>query len=177
MEAFAIPFLLFVGALLAVQAAANVQLSTATGSPFGASTLQLGIGAIPNAAAAALRGRRDLGVHTELFSDGVVDLVETGAITGARKNLHRGKIVSSFVSGSMISAGTGTVPRLGSGSRTPGRRCRSSFSDVVDVDGDAGSVTSHVFRADWTVRSAAAVPGHRLAVYNGMTDRSREPAA
>ncbi len=45
MEAFAIPFLLFVGALLAVQAAANVQLSTATGSPFGASTLQLGIGA------------------------------------------------------------------------------------------------------------------------------------
>jgi len=64
------------------------------------STVQLGIGAIPNAAAAALRGRRDLGVHTELFSDGVVDLVEAGAITGARKNLHRGKIVSSFVSGS-----------------------------------------------------------------------------
>jgi bacterial/archaeal transporter family-2 protein len=45
MEAFAIPFLLFVGSLLALQAAANVQLSTATGSPFGASTLQLGIGA------------------------------------------------------------------------------------------------------------------------------------
>jgi transporter family-2 protein len=46
MEAFAIPFLLFVGALLAVQAAANVQLSGAVGSPFGASTLQLGIGAV-----------------------------------------------------------------------------------------------------------------------------------
>src|ERR671916_966205 len=45
MEAFAIPFLLAVGALLALQAAANVQLSTATGSPFGASTLQLAIGA------------------------------------------------------------------------------------------------------------------------------------
>jgi bacterial/archaeal transporter family-2 protein len=45
MEAFAIPFLLLVGAMLSVQAAANVQLSTATGSPFGASTLQLGIGA------------------------------------------------------------------------------------------------------------------------------------
>ncbi|MFN8633249.1 MAG: acetyl-CoA hydrolase/transferase C-terminal domain-containing protein [Chloroflexota bacterium] len=64
------------------------------------STLQLGIGAIPNAAAAALRDRRDLGVHTELFSDGVVDLVEAGVITGARKNLHRGKIISSFVFGS-----------------------------------------------------------------------------
>src|SRR4029450_12478831 len=45
METFAIPFLLFVGSLLAVQAAANVQLSAAVGSPFGASTLQLGIGA------------------------------------------------------------------------------------------------------------------------------------
>jgi acyl-CoA hydrolase len=64
------------------------------------STLQLGIGAIPNAAAAALRSHRDLGVHTELFSDGVVDLVEAGVITGARKSLHRGKIISSFVVGS-----------------------------------------------------------------------------
>jgi 4-hydroxybutyrate CoA-transferase len=64
------------------------------------STIQLGIGAIPNAAAAALRDRRDLGVHTELFSDGVVDLVEAGVITGARKRLHRGKIISSFVVGS-----------------------------------------------------------------------------
>ena len=59
MEAFAIPFLLFVGALLAVQAAANVQLSTATGSPFGASTLQLGIGATLLLAAAAVAGSLD----------------------------------------------------------------------------------------------------------------------
>lgn len=64
------------------------------------STLQLGIGAIPNAAAAALRDHRDLGVHTELFSDGVVDLVEAGAVTGAAKSIRRGKIVSSFVVGS-----------------------------------------------------------------------------
>jgi len=54
----------------------------------------------PNAAAAALRDHHDLGVHTELFSDGVVDLVEAGVITGARKTLHRGKIISSFVVGS-----------------------------------------------------------------------------
>jgi len=56
MGAFAIPFLLSVGALLAVQAAANVQLSTATGSPFAASTLQLGIGATLLVAAAAVAG-------------------------------------------------------------------------------------------------------------------------
>ena len=59
MEAFAIPFLLLVGTLLAVQAAANVQLSTATGSPFGASTLQLGIGAAVLLAAAAVAGTLD----------------------------------------------------------------------------------------------------------------------
>jgi acyl-CoA hydrolase len=63
-------------------------------------TLQLGIGAIPNAVLARLGDRRDLGVHSEMFSDGVVDLAERGVITGARKSLHRGKIVSSFVVGS-----------------------------------------------------------------------------
>ncbi|MCC6179300.1 MAG: acetyl-CoA hydrolase/transferase family protein [Chloroflexi bacterium] len=64
------------------------------------STLQLGIGAIPNAAAAALRDKRDLGVHTELFSDGIVNLVEAGVVTGACKDIHPRKIVSSFVVGS-----------------------------------------------------------------------------
>jgi 4-hydroxybutyrate CoA-transferase len=62
-------------------------------------TLQLGIGAIPAAAAEALRGKRDLGVHTELFTDAVVDLVESGALTGAAKEINRGKIVSAFVLG------------------------------------------------------------------------------
>ena len=62
-------------------------------------TLQLGIGAIPNAVLAALRGHRDLGVHTEMFSDGVVDLVEAGVITGARKPVYPGKVVASFVVG------------------------------------------------------------------------------
>ena len=63
-------------------------------------TLQLGIGAIPAAAAYHLRDRRDLGVHTEMFSDAVVDLVEAGAITGARKERNRGKIVTAFLMGS-----------------------------------------------------------------------------
>jgi 4-hydroxybutyrate CoA-transferase len=63
-------------------------------------TLQLGIGAIPAATALALRDKRDLGIHTEMFTDAVMDLVECGAITGARKEINRGKIVSAFLMGS-----------------------------------------------------------------------------
>jgi acyl-CoA hydrolase len=63
-------------------------------------TLQMGIGAIPGAVCAALAGKRDLGVHTEMFTDGVVDLVEAGVITGARKERNRGKIVAAFMMGS-----------------------------------------------------------------------------
>jgi 4-hydroxybutyrate CoA-transferase len=64
------------------------------------STLQMGIGAIPDAALRRLRGKHDLGVHTEMFSDGIVDLVEAGAITNRRKRVHSGRIVTSFVVGS-----------------------------------------------------------------------------
>ncbi|MFM2377035.1 MAG: hypothetical protein RLZZ165_2132 [Bacteroidota bacterium] len=63
-------------------------------------TLQMGIGAIPNATLAALSGHKDLGIHTEMFSDGVVDLVESGVITGRYKKRHHGMIVSGFVMGS-----------------------------------------------------------------------------
>jgi 4-hydroxybutyrate CoA-transferase len=62
-------------------------------------TLQLGIGAIPAATALALRDKRDLGVHTEMFTDPVVDLVEAGVITGARKERNRGKLVTAFLMG------------------------------------------------------------------------------
>ncbi|GMU40825.1 MAG: 4-hydroxybutyrate CoA-transferase [Chloroflexota bacterium] len=62
-------------------------------------TLQLGIGAVADAVLGALHGHRDLGIHTEMFADGVVDLVEAGVVTGARKTLHPGLIVSSFVMG------------------------------------------------------------------------------
>ena len=60
----------------------------------------MGIGSIPAAVALALRDKRDLGVHTELFTDPVLDLVESGAITGAEKEINRGKIVSAFLMGS-----------------------------------------------------------------------------
>lgn len=63
------------------------------------STLQIGIGTIPDETLAALADKRDLGIHTEMFSDGVVDLVEKGVINGSRKTLHPGKIVASFVLG------------------------------------------------------------------------------
>lgn len=63
-------------------------------------TLQMGIGSIPNAVLSALGDRRNLAVHTEMFSDGVVDLVERGVITGALNPLHPGKLITSFLMGS-----------------------------------------------------------------------------
>lgn len=62
--------------------------------------IQTGIGAIPDAVLACLGDRKDLGVHTEMFSDGLLPLVEKGVITGAYKKNHPGKIVTSFVLGS-----------------------------------------------------------------------------
>jgi acyl-CoA hydrolase len=62
-------------------------------------TLQMGIGRIPDATLAALTDRRDLGIHTEMLSDGVMELAETGIVTGRRKTLLPGKIVTSFVMG------------------------------------------------------------------------------
>ena len=59
----------------------------------------MGIGAIPDAVLAALTGHRGLGVHTEMFSDGLVDLVHSGVVTGEHKKVHPGRIVSSFVMG------------------------------------------------------------------------------
>ncbi len=63
-------------------------------------TLQLGIGSIPDGVLYYLRDKRHLGIHTEMFSDGVVDLVEMGVVTNERKTLHRGKIIAGFILGS-----------------------------------------------------------------------------
>lgn len=63
-------------------------------------TLQLGIGAIPNATLAGLEGKKDLGLHSEMISDGVIDLIERGVLTGRRKTTHPGKAVTSFCMGS-----------------------------------------------------------------------------
>ena len=63
------------------------------------STLQLGIGGIPNAITRYLLERRDLGIHTEMFTDGMVDLYEAGVVTGKRKTLWKGKMVGAFALG------------------------------------------------------------------------------
>jgi len=64
------------------------------------STIQMGIGKIPNAVLVELEEKKDLGVHSEVFSDGIVDLVEKGVITCKKKTIHKGKIICSFVMGS-----------------------------------------------------------------------------
>jgi acyl-CoA hydrolase/GNAT superfamily N-acetyltransferase len=63
------------------------------------STLQMGIGTIPDSILASLHDKKDLGVHTEMLSDGVIDLVEAGVLTNNKKTLHRGKMIASFVMG------------------------------------------------------------------------------
>lgn len=64
------------------------------------STLQMGIGGIPDAVLFHLKNKQDLGIHTEMFSDGVIDLVRLGIVNNEKKTLHPGKIISSFVLGS-----------------------------------------------------------------------------
>jgi len=64
------------------------------------STLQMGIGGIPDAALARMTHKHDLGIHTEMFSDRIVDLVESGAITNRLKNVGQGRIITSFINGS-----------------------------------------------------------------------------
>lgn len=62
-------------------------------------TLQLGIGGIPNAVAYALKDKKDLGIHTEMMTSGMVELIEAGAVTGKKKTLHKGKHVATFALG------------------------------------------------------------------------------
>jgi 4-hydroxybutyrate CoA-transferase len=62
-------------------------------------TMQLGIGAIPDAVLKFLYNKKDLGVHSELFSDGVIDLVDAGVVTNARRTIHTGKITAGFIIG------------------------------------------------------------------------------
>lgn len=64
------------------------------------STLQLGIGAIPDAVLMFLKDKKNLGIHTEMFSDGILDLVESGVINNSKKTLHPGKMISTFLMGS-----------------------------------------------------------------------------
>lgn len=64
-----------------------------------AATLQMGIGGIPDAVLRNLKGHKNLGIHTELFSNGTMDMIEAGVITNARKSIHPGKVVAGFILG------------------------------------------------------------------------------
>jgi len=64
------------------------------------STIEIGIGNVPQAVAEYLKDKHDLGIHTEMFSDWIIDLVESGAMTGNKKSINRGKITASFCMGS-----------------------------------------------------------------------------
>ena len=64
------------------------------------STIECGIGIIPQVMAEYLSGKKDLGIHTEMFGDWIIDLVEAGVVTGAKKTTNRGKVVASFCMGS-----------------------------------------------------------------------------
>lgn len=63
-------------------------------------TIQLGIGTIPNAICSSLKDKKDLGVHTEMFSDGLIELIEKGVVTNLKKTLNRGKVIAAFCMGS-----------------------------------------------------------------------------
>ncbi|RJP69417.1 MAG: acetyl-CoA hydrolase/transferase family protein [Ignavibacteriales bacterium] len=63
------------------------------------STLQMGIGAIPDAVLKYLKDKRDLGIHTEMFSDGIIELIESGIVNNEKKTLHPGKIIAGFILG------------------------------------------------------------------------------
>jgi 4-hydroxybutyrate CoA-transferase len=64
------------------------------------STVQLGIGGIPNAALKAMHDKKDLGIHTEMVSDAIIEAMEKGIVTGAKKTLHPNKAVATFIFGS-----------------------------------------------------------------------------
>jgi acyl-CoA hydrolase len=64
------------------------------------STIQLGIGAMPNAVGYALANKKDLGIHTEMFVDSMIDLMEAGVINGRKKSIHRERVIGTFAGGS-----------------------------------------------------------------------------
>ncbi len=63
------------------------------------STVEFGIGRIPQAVTEFMKNKRDLGIHTEMFTDAIIDLIESGAVTGARKTIDRGRVTASFCMG------------------------------------------------------------------------------
>ena len=104
------------------------------------STLQVGIGEVPDAVLHYLSGKKDLGIHTEMVSDGIVNLIEKGVVTNEKKTLHPGKVILGFgwapagftilsitiLFSSFIPANTPTIPSLSAGTTSRWRSTRRS---------------------------------------------------
>ena len=155
-------------------------------------TLQMGIGAIPSAVAQFLRDKRDLGIHTEMFTDVVVDLVEAGVVTGLAKERNRGKIVAAFMMGTQQAVPVrprqpdGRDARRATSRTTPTSsaafRRMTAINSAIEVD-LTGQVVRRLDRlAGCTAASAArwtssAAPRWRPRAGRSSRCRRRRPAA
>ncbi len=122
------------------------------------SCLQIGIGAMPNAVCSLLAdsGVSDLGIHTEMLTDGIVDLYRRGAVTGARKALYRGKIVCSF--------GVGTAQQYETANRNPDFLCLAV--DLINqphivMQNDRAVAINNTTQMDLQGQAASESAGHR----------------
>ena len=121
------------------------------------SCLQVGIGAMPNAVCSLLRdsGVRDLGVHTEMLTDGIVDLYRAGVVTGARKTLYPGKVVCTFGAGTTIVRDRRPQPRL------PLPRRRPDQPAHIVMQNDRVVAINSTTQMDLQGQAASESAGHR----------------
>ena len=122
------------------------------------SCLQVGIGAMPNAVCSLLResGARDLGVHSEMLTDGIVDLYRAGVVTGARKTLHPGKVVCTF--------GLGTKPMYEAADRNPDFVCHAvdlTNPPHIVMQNDRVVAINSTTQMDLQGQAASESAGHR----------------
>ncbi|HEY5144197.1 MAG TPA: acetyl-CoA hydrolase/transferase C-terminal domain-containing protein [Solirubrobacteraceae bacterium] len=122
------------------------------------SCLQIGIGAMPNAVCSLLRdsGVRDLGVHTEMLTDGIVDLYRAGVVTGARKTLHPGKVVCTF--------GAGTAIQYETADRNPDFLCHAvdlTNPPHIVMQNDRVVAINSTTQMDLQGQAASESSGHR----------------
>jgi len=122
------------------------------------SCLQIGIGAMPNAVCSLLResGVRDLGVHTEMLTDGIVDLYRAGVVTGARKTLYPGKVVCTF--------GAGTATQYETADRNPDFLCHAvdhTNPPHVVMQNDRAVAINSTTQMDLQGQAASESAGHR----------------
>src|SRR3954447_340604 len=122
------------------------------------SCLQIGIGAMPNAVCSLLResGVRDLGIHTEMLTDGIVDLYRAGVVTGARKTLYPGKVVCTF--------GAGTAMQYETADRNPDFLCHAvdhTNPPHVVMQNDRAVAINGTTQMDLQGQAASESAGHR----------------